>query len=386
MASSTPQTNALSPTQQAELLASVTRETLTAIVVHEAIRDADGQITDYRIIFANPKAAEWMQCSVAELLTKTLSNVYPGVMQSLFASQYQQVIETGQPARFEQRVGDEWFDFSVAKLGDGFVASAVNTTQSRHQRQQLEALNRELIRSNENLRQFASVASHDLQEPLRKIQAFSDLLQQQFTGQLSPDAQDIVHRMQNAAQRASTLVRDLLAYSRVSTDRQPLKQLSLATVLADVLDDLDFALHEVGGRVQLAQLPTLPADPIQLRQLFHNLLSNAIKFRQPDQPPVISIGAETVPADALPADRILPGKMPDQLFWKITVRDNGIGFDAQHNERIFQLFQRLHGKNRYAGTGIGLAIARRVAENHGGFIIADSMPGAGATFAVYLPG
>lgn len=118
--------------QQADLLASVTRETLTAIVVHEAIRDADGQITDYRITFANPKAAEWMQCSVTELLTKTLSGVYPGVMQSEFASQYQQVIATGQPARFEQRVGDEWFDLSVAKLGDGFVASAVNTTQSRH--------------------------------------------------------------------------------------------------------------------------------------------------------------------------------------------------------------------------------------------------------------
>ena len=372
--------------QQADLLASITRETLTAIVVHEAIRNADGQITDYRITFANPKAAEWMHYSVAELLTKTLSDVYPEVMQSHFAEQYRQVIETGQPTRFEERVSDQWFDFSVVKLGDGFVASAVNTTQSYHQRQQLEALNHELIRSNENLQQFAYVASHDLQEPLRKIHAFGDLLQQQYDGQLSPDAQDIVHRMQSAARRASTLIRDLLAYSRVSTDRQPLKQLSLATVLTDVLEDLDFALREVGGHVQLAQLPTLPGDPIQLRQLFHNLLSNAIKFRQPNQPPVIAIGAESIRADALPENRVVVGKLPDQPFWKITVQDNGIGFDAQHNERIFQLFQRLHGKNRYAGTGIGLAIARRVAENHGGFIIVESTPGAGAAFSVYLPG
>ena len=372
--------------QQAELLVSVTRETLTAIVVHEAIRDADGQITDYRIIFANPKAAEWMQCSVAELLTKTLSGVYPGVMQSAFASQYQQVIATGQPARFEQRVGEEWFDFSVAKLGDGFVASAVNTTQSRHQRQQLEALNRELIRSNENLRQFAYVASHDLQEPLRKIQAFGDLLQQQYGRQFSPDAQDIVHRMQSAAQRASTLIRDLLAYSRVSTERQPHKKLALDTVLTEVLDDLDFALREVGGQVQVAELPTLPGDQIQLRQLFQNLLSNAIKFRRPNQSPVISIAARSIRADALPPDRIAATKQPNQPFWIITVQDNGIGFDAQHNERIFQLFQRLHGRTRYAGTGIGLAIARQVADNHGGFIVADSTPGAGATFSVYLPG
>jgi signal transduction histidine kinase len=372
--------------QQAELLASITRETLTAILVHEAIRDAAGQITDYRITFANPKAAEWMHFSVAELLTKTLSEVYPGVMQSYFAEQYQQVIETAQPTRFEQRVGDQWFDFSVAKLGDGFVASAVNTTQSHHQRQQLETLNHELTRSNENLQQFAYVASHDLQEPLRKIQAFSDLLHQQFSGQLSPDAQDIVHRMQNAAQRASTLIRDLLTYSRVSTERQALKRLSLATLLTDVLEDLDFALREVGGQVQLGQLPTLPGDQIQLRQLFHNLLSNAIKFRQPNQPPVICLKAESIRADALPTGRVVAGKLLSQLFWRITVQDNGIGFDAQHNERIFQLFQRLHGKNRYAGTGIGLAIARRVAENHGGFIIAESTPGAGAIFSVYLPG
>ncbi len=372
--------------QQADLLASVTRETLTAILVHEAIRDTAGQITDYRITFANPKAAEWMQYSVAELLTKTLSDVYPGVMQSYFAQHYQQVIETGQPARFEQRVGSEWFDFSVAKLGDGFVASAVNTTQSHQQRRQLEALNRELTRSNENLQQFAYVASHDLQEPLRKIQAFGDLLQQQYGRQFSPDAQDIIHRMQSAAQRASTLIRDLLAYSRVSTERQPHKRLSLTTVLTDVLEDLDFALHEVGGQVEAAELPTLPGDQVQLRQLFHNLLSNAIRFRQPNQPPVITIEAESVGADALPADRIGVVKLPDQPFWKITVQDNGIGFDAQHNERIFQLFQRLHGKSRYAGTGIGLAIARRVAENHGGFIAAESTPGAGATFSVYLPG
>lgn len=372
--------------QQADLLASITRETLIAIVVHEAIRDAAGQITDYRITFANPKAAEWMHFSVAELLTKTLSEVYPGVMQSYFAEQYRQLIETGQPTRFEERVGNQWFDFSVVKLGDGFVASAMNTTQSHYQRHQLETLNHELTRSNENLQQFAYVASHDLQEPLRKIQAFGDLLHQQFSAQLSPDAQDIVHRMQSAAQRASTLIRDLLAYSRVSTERQPLKRLSLATVMTEVLEDLDFALREVGGQMQLAELPTLPGDQIQLRLLFQNLFSNAIKFRHPNKQPVICVKAESLRADELPTGRVVAGKLLDQLFWKITVEDNGIGFDAQHNERIFQLFQRLHGKNRYAGTGIGLAIARRVAENHGGFIIAESIPGAGAKFSVYLPG
>lgn len=247
---------------------------------------------------------------------------------------------------------------------------------------ELEQANQAVIRSNGQLEQFALVASHDLQEPLRKVQQFGDLLEEQYGPQLGAGLVYLA-RMQSAAARMSTLIRDLLAYSRLSLQPEEMKPVALSRVLEGVLSDLDVAIQESGARVVVDDLPTVVGDESQLRQLWQNLLSNALKFHHPGTPPLIRVGVQMLTYSQLP-----PGVHPRQavpLYYRLAVSDNGIGFDAQLVDRIFQLFQRLHGKNEYAGTGIGLAICEKVVANHGGGITAASQPGQGATFWVYLP-
>ncbi|WP_262511107.1 PAS domain S-box protein [Larkinella arboricola] len=254
--------------------------------------------------------------------------------------------------------------------------------------EQLHSLVHDLKRSNDNLQQFAYIASHDLQEPLRKVQAFSSLLQHQYGERLGADGLDYLERMQTAGERMSALIRDLLAYSRVSTRQQTYNVISLSHILEKVLQTLEYQIQQTQAQFDIEPLPMLKGDASQLGQLFQNLLSNALKFSRKDEtgvmvPPRIQIRATRVPASAIPA-WAKPISMAEN-FHQICVIDQGIGFDNKYQERIFQLFQRLHGKSDYAGTGIGLAICQRVAENHGGTITADSQPGQGATFCVYLP-
>ncbi|QJW90072.1 PAS domain-containing protein [Spirosoma taeanense] len=248
--------------------------------------------------------------------------------------------------------------------------------------QQLRASVQDLQRSNENLQQFAYIASHDLQEPLRKIQSFGDILRSQYAVQLG-EGVDHLQRMQSAASRMSILIRDLLSFSRISTRQEASAPVSLTDVVHTVLTDLDLTIQETGAVVSLEPLPTVQGDPSQLGQLFQNLLSNALKFRQPGVSPVIEVSAGQVTTDELPAS-VQPARQTD-FYHRIDVSDNGIGFNEKYIDRIFQVFQRLHGKNEFAGTGIGLAICEKVAINHGGAITASSQPGQGATFSVYLP-
>lgn len=248
--------------------------------------------------------------------------------------------------------------------------------------EQLQASVHDLQRSNENLQQFAYIASHDLQEPLRKIQSFSDLLQSQYGPQLG-DGVEHLKRMQVAAGRMSTLIRDLLAYSRISLRQEATASVSLTQVVEEAVGDLDLLISDTGATIEVGSLPTVPGDAAQLGQLFQNLLSNALKFRQINTPPVISIRAQVVVAAELPASLKLTRAVAH--YHQIDVTDNGIGFEQKYVDRIFQVFQRLHGRNAFAGTGVGLAICEKVAANHGGAITATSQPGQGATFRVYLP-
>ncbi len=260
--------------------------------------------------------------------------------------------------------------------------SASLEQQVEQRTQQFEDANQDLKRSNENLRQFAYIASHDLQEPLRKIQSFSDLLQRTYADQPG-DGIDHLRRIQAAASRMSVLIKDLLAFSRISTRQEASTPINLMTVLQTALNDLDLAIREAGATVTINELPTVQGDHSQLTQLFVNLLSNAIKFRQASVAPVVQVRSEQISAQHLPAT-VRPGRMAS-AFYRIDVTDNGVGFEEKYLDRIFQVFQRLHNKNQFSGTGIGLAICEKVAVNHGGAITATSQPGAGATFSVYLP-
>jgi light-regulated signal transduction histidine kinase (bacteriophytochrome) len=231
------------------------------------------------------------------------------------------------------------------------------------------------------LQSFASVASHDLQEPLRKIQAFGDRLRAKCAEQLSDQGKDYLERMQNAAGRMQTLIQDLLQLSRVTSRAQPFQPCDLGLIVADVINDLEVRLEQSVGSVEVGELPTIDADPLQMRQLFQNLIANALKFHKPDVPPLVRIQSEQLTA----TDYSLPGARPPDRIVRITVEDNGIGFDPKFADQIFIVFQRLHTKTEYDGTGIGLAVCRKITDRHGGSIVAQSAEGRGATFVITLP-
>ncbi|HEV7378423.1 MAG TPA: PAS domain-containing protein, partial [Dyadobacter sp.] len=248
--------------------------------------------------------------------------------------------------------------------------------------EELSELNNLLKQSNVNLQQFAYVASHDLQEPLRKIQSFSTLLVDRYGPKLG-DGIDYLLRMQGAAKRMSELIDDLLAFSRVTSPKNAHVHLSLTKIVSGVVNDLEIAIQESHTHLSVGSLPEIQGDNTQLSQLFLNLISNAIKFRKPDVTPLISIESKLVYHYQLPPS-VRPTRTSNS-YYQIDVKDNGVGFEQQYAERIFQLFQRLHGRSEYSGTGIGLAICERVVSNHGGAILATSTPGEGATFSVFLP-
>ncbi|MFC3116990.1 sensor histidine kinase [Cellvibrio fontiphilus] len=235
----------------------------------------------------------------------------------------------------------------------------------------------ELQRSNRELEEFAFVASHDLQEPLRKIRAFGDRLQQKFSAELGEAGADYVARMQAASERMSALIDDLLSFSRVTTKQRPFIAVDLNEIMHSVLDDLDFAIEDSGAQIHIDPLPIIDADGLQMTQVFMNLITNSLKFHLPDHRPVVTVTSESNVASPL-AD--------DNRHWcRLQFADQGIGFEAQYAERIFSLFQRLHGRDEYSGTGIGLALCRKIIERHGGSISAQSEPGEGAVFTILLP-
>jgi PAS domain S-box-containing protein len=244
----------------------------------------------------------------------------------------------------------------------------------------------ELERSNRELQDFASVASHDLQEPLRKVQAFADRLERKYASQLEGDGLDYLSRMQDAAGRMRTLISDLLTFSRVTTQSQPLVEIDLQRVVVDVIGDMEVAIERSGARVELGTLPTLEADSLQMRQLFQNLISNALKFRKPDETPCVRICSEQREGTPDDSSSWNPASGDEATIWhEIRVQDNGIGFEEKYLDRIFTIFQRLHGRGAYEGTGVGLAVCRKIVDRHGGTITAHSEPDRGATFIVTLP-
>ena len=237
----------------------------------------------------------------------------------------------------------------------------------------------ELARSNDDLEEFAYVASHDLQEPLRKVLSFGDRLQTNYGDALGEEGLDYVTRMRDAADRMQRLITDLLNFSRVTTQGQAFVPVDLGRVAREVVSDLEVRIQETDGRVEYSDLPTIDADPLQMHQLLQNLIANALKYRRQDAPPVVQVSARIVETDP-PSAYAKPTKMCE-----IVVTDNGIGFEEQYADRIFGIFQRLHGRGKYEGTGVGLALCRKIAERHDGTITAQGRPGEGATFIVTLP-
>ncbi|HWW62061.1 MAG TPA: ATP-binding protein, partial [Thermoanaerobaculia bacterium] len=257
---------------------------------------------------------------------------------------------------------------SEEDVQQGAVVIARDIRERKRADAELRLAMTRLERSNRELEDFAYVASHDLQEPLRKIQAFGDLLKSRHSEELPAQARDYVERMQAAAKRMQILINDLLAFSRVTTKAQPFVPVNLGDIAREVAHDLEHRVHEANGEIVIGELPTVDADALQMRQLFQNLAGNALKFHRDGVAPRVEIRGD-----------VEDGRC------RISVSDNGIGFEEKYADRIFTMFERLHGRGKYDGTGIGLAICRKIVERHGGSIAARSTVGEGSTFIVTLP-
>ncbi len=255
----------------------------------------------------------------------------------------------------------------------GRIIRSIGMVHDITERKQAEAALKDyaeqLKRSNQGLEDFAFIASHDLREPLRKIQLFGDRLQAHYSRELDEEGKDYIERMQNAAKRMQSMLDGLLTYSRISTQSSQFTKVDLPQIASDVLSDMEMSLIQTGGKVELEQLPVIEADPVQMRQLFQNLIGNALKFHRPEVPPKVRISSQPVSDNKV----------------ELIFEDNGIGFDMGCIDHLFKPFHRLLGISTYEGNGMGLAICKKIVERHNGAINVTSIPGQGSTFIVTLP-
>ena len=241
--------------------------------------------------------------------------------------------------------------------------------------------NNELQKMNKELQSFAYISSHDLQEPLRKIQTFASRIVDKEKDNLSGYGKDLFKRMQNAAERMQSLIDDLLAYSRTHSSERNFIKVNLNDIIEKVKHDLQEEIQHKHATVQTQQICEVNVIPFQFQQLFYNLISNSLKFSKPETPLQITIDSEQAKGRNLENDHL----HSNADYCHLTIADNGIGFEEEYNEKIFELFQKLHGRSEYKGTGIGLAIVKKIVENHDGIITAKGELGKGARFDIYLP-
>lgn len=251
----------------------------------------------------------------------------------------------------------------------------------RERTKELEQKNKELVSINAELKSFAYVSSHDLQEPLRKIQTFAVRILEKEHENLSASGKDYFRRMQEAAKRMQTLIEDLLAYSRTNTAEQVFMPANLGDIVNEVLNEFKEVIAEKNAVIDISAMCDAHIIPFQFRQLVHNLVGNSLKFSRPETPPCIKIRSAIISGAESKIDTLAAEKM----FCHISFSDNGIGFDPQYKERIFEVFQRLHTKNEYKGTGIGLAIVKKIVENHNGVVFATGELNKGVTIDIYIP-
>ncbi len=329
-----------------------------------------------KCISANESVARILGASIEQILRLNYNQIESWKKSGLLESARQAVAsgnETRREIHTTSTFGKEiWLDCRLTPFFSNeepyLLVSVDDISISKQAELNLKIYAAKLEQSNRDLQEFAYIASHDLQEPLRKVLAFGDRLARKYTDVLDETGQDYLKRMRDASQRMQTLINDLLSFSRVSTRAQPFTDVDMNSLIQDVISDLENQIDRTQGKVETTELPVIQADPTQMHQLLQNLITNALKFHQDNIPPHIQVSAQ-----------ILGNKC------QICIKDNGIGFEMQYLDRIFKPFQRLHGRQEYEGSGMGLAICRRIVERHSGEITAISTPAEGSTFLVSLP-
>lgn len=334
----------------------------------------------YREIFGFPDDVLQPGVTRNELKEKAIElGIFAADYNEISAKGYDKSIESKAPTLNHYKLGDgRTIQVRHAPMGEqGSLVLFMDITAERELQARLTLNNMKLENSNSELQNFAYVASHDLQEPLRKIEAFSDRLITKFNADLPDDGQLYLDRIQNAAGRMRQLINDLLSFSRVASNAKPFQKVDLNQVVASVVDDIQMRLEETNATVNFGDLPTVDADETQMRQLFQNLISNSLKFGRVDVAPIVTITTQTI-------NRVgHDGR--DAEFLQLQLSDNGIGFDNRFKDQIFAIFQRLHGRMEYEGTGIGLATCRKIVDRHNGTISADGVENVGAIFSIELP-
>lgn len=347
-----------------------------------AITDKSGIIT-----YVNEKFCVISKYSVDELIGKTHKVINSGFHPKEFFVEMWSTIISGKTweGEIRNRAKDGsyyWVHTNIVPFmgADGkpekYVSVRYEITERKRAEEKLKVYSKKLEVSNRELQDFASVAAHDLHEPLRKIQSFSDRLKAHASNELGSESLDYLDRIHNAAHRMQILINDLLTYSRVTTKAQPFNKIDLNQTVAQVVSDLEVRIEKSRGQVEWESLPTIDADSTQMYQLFQNIIGNALKFNKPNETPRVRV--TSILLDHSPLGQSGPA-------CQIQVKDNGIGFEEKYLDRIFTIFQRLHGRHEYEGTGIGLAVCRKIIDRHGGVITARSVPEEGSTFLITLP-
>ncbi|RMF24766.1 MAG: PAS domain S-box protein [Deltaproteobacteria bacterium] len=332
-----------------------------------SVKSLDGRYT-----LVNRRFEQIFEMDREQVEGRTDAQLFAAKMAEAYQEHDRLVKEAGAPMEFDETMltDDGFRTYQSVKFplydarGNIYAICSIATDVTERRRAE-----EEIRRSNEELERFAYVASHDLQEPLRMVSSYTQLLAKRYAGRLDEDADDFIGFAVDGANRMHRLINDLLEYSRVGTRGRQLEPTDAEEVLQTVLADLQVAIEESGARVTHDPLPTVLADSTQLRQLLQNLIGNALKYRG-ERPPQVHVGCQRSGGDE----------------WTISVRDNGIGIAPEHFDRIFQIFQRLHGRNEYSGTGIGLAVCKKIVERHGGRIWVESEPGRGSTFLFTIHG
>lgn len=373
------------------ILDAVFNSSTSGIIALKANRNEEREIVDFEIISAN-KAANTLLGLDTELVGKRYDELFGQVDQRIFES-YVKVVDSGQTTTFEylNLKTSRWFDIVGVKMMDGLVITFTDVTDRKLSSEklakgyedlvftskQLQHSNDKLEQSNFDLLQFASVASHDLKEPLRKVQVFGNLLKDRVNTKLDEAELNYMDKMIRASGRMQILIDDILTLSRLSKTDTPHSDVDLGEIVRQIVDDLEMTIKEKQAEIVIGQLPVVRGVSGQMHQLFQNLISNAVKFN--DAKPVIHVSPINVSAELEREFRIAA-----KDYYGVSVEDNGIGFDEQYADKIFGIFQRLE-KHNYQGTGIGLAIVKKIVDNHGGYIKAKGQPGKGSTFIVLLP-
>jgi len=352
------------------------------------VENEKGELVDFRFVMANRAIADYISRDTKELEGKNASEWMPVYLTNGLFQLMKEAYTTGSTRRHEMHVAfdadHKYFDLQAVRIDHQLLVTITDHSSLRESQVKLEQMVAALERSNINLEDFAHAASHDLKEPLRKVRTFADRLQISLADRLNETERMIFSKIDTSAERMQLLVEDLLEFSHVSIENTGLEAIDLNLKLQKVLSDLELLIEEKGAIVNVAELPTVMGNRRQIQQLFQNLISNSLKYSREGVKPEINITSETIPPAALPARWPLAASQTGD-FYHMRISDNGIGFEPEFAERIFEMFQRLHGKAEYSGTGVGLSIARKVVQNHGGYIWAEGRPGEGSVFNIVLP-